>query len=381
MNKFNKQTQTNNIWKLFQLIQDHGAISRAQIKEESGLSWGTVSSVINKLEKKGFIEENPIESNKVGRKKGLITIANNSNFVLGIDINVSGLTFIVTDLKWEVHQIVQGSILDFDKDSIIEQILQTSEELIKKFSNFLFVAISLQGRISRKKDVSREISGFSNWKDIPIKSLFEKKFGIPTFLYHDPDCLLAFHKINNDIQIKNKGHYALIKIDNSIGISLLLDDVVFEDSNGRCPEIAHSIVEYDGEPCYCGKKGCLESYISINGLTNLYNKKYNKSLSIKDYCQLLNKKDEKASELLLNNSKYLAATISNLFQLFSPQQLIIGGKLAKYADIYMPFIKEYLKNNGENHSKLVVGEYKLEACALGACVLTINNNFKSLIKE
>lgn len=381
MNKFNKQTQTNNIWKLFQLIQDHGAISRAQIKEESGLSWGTVSSVINKLEKKGFIEENPIESNKVGRKKGLITIANNSNFVLGIDINVSGLTFIVTDLKWEVHQIVQGSILDFDKNSIIEQILQTSEELIKKFSNFLFVAISLQGRISRKKDVSREISGFSNWKDIPIKSLFEKKFGIPTFLYHDPDCLLAFHKINNDIQIKNKGHYALIKIDNSIGISLLLDDVVFEDSNGRCPEIAHSIVEYDGEPCYCGKKGCLESYISINGLTNLYNKKYNESLSIKDYCQLLNKRDEKASELLLNNAKYLAATISNLFQLFSPQQLIIGGKLAKYADIYMPFIKEYLKNNGENPSKLVVGEYKLEACALGACVLTINNNFKSLIKE
>ena len=379
MNKFNKQTQTNNIWKLFQLIQDRGPISRAQIKEESGLSWGTVSSVINKLEKKGFIEEKPIETNKVGRKKGLISIANNSNFVLGIDINVSGLTFIVTDLKWEVHQIVQDSILDFDKDAIVEQILRTSEELIKKFSNFLFIAISLQGRISRKKDISREIGGFSNWKDVPIKALFEKKFNIPTFLYHDPDCLMAFHKINNDIQIKNKGHYVLLKIDNSIGISLLLDGVVFEDSNGRCPEIAHTIVEYDGEPCYCGKKGCLECYMSIKGLTGLYNKKFNKSLSIKDYSHLLNKEDKQATELLVNNSKYLAATISNLFQLFSPQQLIIGGKLAKYEDLYISSIREELKNNGENPTKLVVGEYKLEACALGACVLTINYNLKSLI--
>ena len=379
MNKFNKQTQTNNIWKLFLYIQDHGAVSRDQIQEASGLSWGTVSSVINKLEKKGFVEEKPVETNKVGRKKKLISIANNSNFVLGIDINISGLTFIVTDLKWEVHQIVQGSILNNDKDSIIEQILQTSEELIKKFNNFLFISISLQGRISRKKDISREISGFANWKDVPIKSLFEKKFNIPTFLYHDPDCLMAFHKVNNDIQIKNKGYYVLLKIDNSIGISLLLDGEVFEDSNGRCPEIAHTIVEHDGEPCYCGKKGCLESYVSIKGLTNLYNKKYNQSISPKDYSRLLNKNNNNAVDLLLDNSKYLASTISNLFQLFSPQLLIIGGKLAKYADLYLPDVKQYLKNNGENQSKLVVGDYKIEACALGACVLTINYNLKNLI--
>ncbi|MBR1581877.1 MAG: ROK family transcriptional regulator [Bacilli bacterium] len=378
MNKFNKETETNNLWKLFQIIQNESPISRNDLQKKSGLSWGSVSTMITKLYKKGFIDKKQRDEKVVGRNPDYFSICTENNFCLGIDINVSGLTFVICDLGWEVHQLIKVNLLSRKKEDIIEQLTLNTNELLAKYKSILFISLSVQGTLNQKKDLST-FDGFKGWNEVPLKKIFEEKFKIPTFLYHDPDCLMMYHQKEKHIPSKALATYLLLKLDDGIGMSLVINNEIFESHAGLVCEIGHICVENNGRKCSCGNKGCLEAYCSLYGLINIYNEKFNKKISISDFTHLLDKNDKEATKLLLDNFKYLNMTIGNLAMLFNPHRFIIDGKLAKYSDLFLPKLEEYLRSTVPNKCKFYIAEFKTEACALGACVLTINNRLKDLI--
>ena len=98
MNKVNIETKKTNFTTILKVIIDKGPISKREIEKESLLSWGTVSQVTSELLSLGFIEEEKTPNNQLGRTPSLLSVSNHINLMLGIDINILGLSFVVSNI-------------------------------------------------------------------------------------------------------------------------------------------------------------------------------------------------------------------------------------------------------------------------------------------
>jgi predicted NBD/HSP70 family sugar kinase len=368
----NFEMKKNNTLTIFRLLQK-SPLSKREIEKISALSWGTVSYVTNELLSKEFLCNEKSGEIKLGRTPDILKINNDKYLSLGIDINIIGLTYAVCDLSGNIIESETYDLISDEKEGIIKQLSDITEKYIKKYKTFLNISISMQGQIDKKKGISISAEHFKDWNNINVKEFFENSFNIKTYLYHDPDCLMFYYLKSEKCPIIENKNCIVLKLDEGIGMSILLNSKIFE-SNGINPEIGHNCVVINGEQCHCGKKGCLEAYFSLKGLAKIY-----ENINPKEFKNLLDNKNEKAVKLLNNNSFYLGVQLSNLINVLNPEVICLDGILAKYSDIYIDNLKTTIEQNTKNNPEIFIGKYKKEAAASGACLWTISETLEDIL--
>ena len=237
----------------------------------------------------------------------------------------------------------------------------------------------MQGQIDKSAGVSVSVKHFKDWHNEEIVKFFTEKFGVKTFLYHDPDCLMTYHFSVDFKELTRYSTGAVLKLDEGIGMSLVLSGTIYETNNGVNSEIGHTCVNVDGAMCNCGKRGCLEAYFSMLGLTQRYNEKYCKDITVADYASALDVGDKEAVSVLQDNAVYLGIAVANLSNVLDLQFLIIDGWLSEYSDKYIEIFEKILYENTENKAEIRIAKYKREAAALGANIRTVNDNLTDIL--
>ena len=102
--KTNYEMKQYNFQTVFKIIQRYSSISRRELQNLSSLSWGSISSITADMVSNGLIIEKSHKLGYSGRTPKLLTINNQKNRILGIDINVSAITFALCDLGGLVLQ-------------------------------------------------------------------------------------------------------------------------------------------------------------------------------------------------------------------------------------------------------------------------------------
>ena len=93
---------TTNMLSVFDCIRKHGPVSKRMIQEETGLSWGAVSTFSSVLLERGVISEAGRVDAGAGRSAIAFDIDLENNLIIGIDANVIGMTGVIIDLKSRV---------------------------------------------------------------------------------------------------------------------------------------------------------------------------------------------------------------------------------------------------------------------------------------
>ena len=90
-------------------------------------------------------------------------------------------------------------------------------------------------------------------------------------------------------------------------------------------EIGHTTVEKDGEPCFCGSRGCLETMCSEKRLLSLYESASGQRLPDLASLEKLYKDGDKSAVFATNDcARYLGIGIANLINIFNPSAIIIN---------------------------------------------------------
>jgi fructokinase len=106
-------------------------------------------------------------------------------------------------------------------------------------------------------------------------------------------------------------------------------------------EWGHSVLYPDGNECYCGKRGCVETYISGSGLeTELKNHGINYSAK-----EFLNKKNKNGIEMKIFNGflNNFGRSVANIINSIDPDVIILGGGLSNLTSLYSQGIEETQK--------------------------------------
>jgi predicted NBD/HSP70 family sugar kinase len=214
-----------NLNSILRLIRHCGPVTRRQIEAALDLSWGAVSGATATLLQGGFIKEiKAPEASGAGRTPVALIANPNDHFLLGLDVNRSGLRGVVTDMTGQVLHRVKTEPTAATRDEWIAEIENLTQRLLDLVTGHavLAIGIAMQGAVDSKNGISANFPA-AGWQDIPLAALLREKFGFPVFVEHDPDCIL--YAASADRELRDA---ILLRVDKGTGMAVMLDGKIFQ---------------------------------------------------------------------------------------------------------------------------------------------------------
>lgn len=221
MKKFISQEDMKlaNIFEVLSLIRREGALTRKEIQESMGLSWGGVSQIVSRLLDIGYVREvKKTGEVSTGRTPSAIMVNTEDNFFLGVDVNKSGIYAKVIDLAGNTVLSEGGMANAENKESFLQSIFSLLDSVREKLGvkSVLAAGVAMQGRVDSEKGVSEHI-GIPGWENVGIAELLKERYGFPFYIMHDPDCIISA------ATSKDKSDAVLVRIDNGLGMAVYKD--------------------------------------------------------------------------------------------------------------------------------------------------------------
>lgn len=207
--------------------------------------------------------------------------------------------------------ITQSKIVPTPKD--FEQGVQTLKQVADELSHgekIDGVAGGIAGPLDREKTMLVASPHISGWIQKPLKLELEKTFGCKVLLENDAD-LGGLGEATKGAGV-GKNIMAFLTISTGVGGVRIVNGKIDENVLGFEP--GHQIIVADGDPCNCGGKGHLETYVGGFYLEKKYQKK---------------PEDIKESEIWDEVAKYLAMGLNNTIVHWSPDIVVLGGSVMK----------------------------------------------------
>ena len=121
------------------------------------------------------------------------------------------------------------------------------------------VGVSAPGPLDPESGVLLHPPNLPGWREVPIRRLLGDRLGLPVQVENDANAAaLAEWRFGAG---RGFQHVAYLTMSTGVGAGLVLGGKLYAGNLGMAGEVGHAPVEWDGEPCACGRRGCLEAYV------------------------------------------------------------------------------------------------------------------------
>lgn len=315
------QIKTNNRNLIYHYIYSRKKVAQTEIAYDLHLSRPTVTSNLACLEEDGMIrKDGQMDTEFVGRKAAAYRIAENYRVSIGVEILKNEVKMIAVNLYGEPINRLVCEISYKNEElyykEVCETILSFIDSLVLCGERILGIGFAMQGLISpdSKTVLYGKILGCTG---LSITT-FTKYLPYPCSFIHDADsAAIAELWVSPDLK---DAFY--LSVSNHLGASIISDRTLIRGDHGHSSTIEHIVMEPDGNVCYCGKKGCMETLCSLHSLLKT-------DESMEGFFEQARLPDTKASVRWETFLKNLARSI-NLLHLIYDKTFILGGYLAPY---------------------------------------------------
>jgi predicted NBD/HSP70 family sugar kinase/DNA-binding CsgD family transcriptional regulator len=371
----NKKNKNENEKNILAKIRKHGPMTKYSLAEQLKISIPTVTTNVNKLIKEGFISDAGIADSEYGRKPILLDINYNKYFSIGIDIQNGYIFCCLLNLKFEV--LFEEKYI-YNKEAFVSELENIILNILNKNSiqkeNIIGVGISYPGTVDENKLYLKTATNI-NLNNISLLEL-EKRLEINIYVGNEANLAAFGENIIGVSRMYSNSIY--LSINEGIGGGIIMDKRYYTGSFYKSGEIGHMIIERNGKQCNCGKRGCAEAYVSIKTLVEEYNKlNIHHVTSLEELFKHYNNDDIKQKNVLEEYLEYLVISLDNLFLIFDPDCIILGGELSEYKKSIEYFIKSKIKDSGckllDKERKVLFSKLGYKASKIGAALIAMEN--------
>lgn len=354
--------------KVYQYIYRKKITSKLQIVQDLQMGLSTVSQNLNLLEQDGLIEKNGYFESTGGRKANAIQIV--SDFRISIGIGILKNMFHITAVDLYGNALYTNTI-PFPYSNTPDYYKQVTDK-IKEFiatnqydeEKILGVSIATQGITS--PDHSTVLYGNIMNNTGMILEDFSRYLPYPCYLEHDSKSA-AFLELWKHPELDSA---VVFLLNRNLGGAIITNHQIHQGSSMHSGTIEHICINPDGPLCYCGNRGCLETYCSANALEQAA------GMNIKDFFSLLReKKSPQLTQIWKDYLHHLAFAMKNI-NLIIDAPIIISGYLAPY------FLEDDIANLTKhinvsspfalNKEQIFVGTNGQYTPAIGAALFYVN---------
>ena len=307
---------------------------------------------------------------------------------IGIDVGGTNVKIALVSDKGKI--IYSNSIptraemgYEYTINSMKDAVRDLLKETKMKASDIEGMGFGFPGQIDCKKGVVRLAPNIPGWVNVPIASIMEKEFGIPT-------------RVDNDVRTATLGelnygagvgceNLVCITVGTGIGSGLVVNGKLVRGANNAAGEIGHIKLNMQGGPlCGCGDRGCLEAYASgpsivamaeeyiRGGKSTKYRELANPDITPYIVAVAAKEGDPVARQIFRIMGEYIGMGLTSVVNLLNPEKIIIGGGVADAGDILLDPIRETIAKRAmtiQREVEVVPAQLGNTAGVIGASLL------------
>ena len=308
---------------------------------------------------------------------------------IGIDIGGTSIKGAAVDSNGRVYEKFS---MPFIKGEPGEITIRKLSEMVKEYiyansleNKIVGIGIGSPGTL----DVKNNIVNYANnlgWNDLHIGDIMHENLPYPIRLTNDANAAaLGEAKFGAG---KTYDTVIMLTLGTGVGGGIIINGKLFEGNEGKGGELGHTVIMMDGEPCTCGRKGCLEAYASATALIRDTKKAMTlnkKSLmwKISPDIDLVGGKvpfeaaqagDPTAIKVLDNYVKYLGEGILNYCNIFRPNVVVLSGGIANAGPFLFDKLNKYVEERNYGYQatpkvEIVPAELGYDSGKIGAAAL------------
>ena len=176
-------------------------------------------------------------------------------------------------------------------------------------------------------------------------------------------------------------NFLTVTVGRGVGLGIVLDGKLYTGAHGGAGEFGHTLVSPDGPLCACGKRGCLEMYISDPALIARAREAGLEINEIQALVDLAEAGSPQAQALLADAGDLLGRSLANLVNVLVPQLIILSGEGVRAGDWFFEPMRRSLR---AHTMPSLAGDFDIEvdqwdeyAWARGAASLVLRELFEN----
>ena len=344
-----------------------GCTTITELSKAVGLSVPTVTKFVDVMLKDGYVNDyGKLETNG-GRHPSLYGLNADSGYFVGVAVSINSLKICLINFKGDVLKMTSDIPFSLENTpECLEGICREARSFIDGLDidreKILNVCMGITGRVNPETGCSYTHLTFT---EKPLAEVLTERLGINVCIDNDSRAMAYGEYImRNDKCAKN---LIFINVNWGLGMAIIIDGKLYSGMSGFAGEFGHNYGYDNQQICDCGKKGCIETEVSIDEIT------------LDDIISAVKREDVLAIEIVEEIGAKLGRHIGEMMNIFNPEQVIVGGEFSRVGVYLLPpviaSVRRYTLNLMYRDSDISISELKENANAIGSALLARSKFF------
>jgi glucokinase len=293
-----------------------------------------------------------------------MTAHDQNNFVVGVDVGGTKVAAGFVNSAGEIGDVTRVRMVsDADAAAGLNAVAEAIDKLLdigrKREWKISAIGICAPGPLDPHTGVVINPPNVPCWRNYPLAAEISQRYHLPVNIENDANAAALAEVLWG----AGKGHAKVfyISIGTGIGTGFILDGHIYNGRTGAATEGGHVSIDYQGPICGCGKRGCIEAFISGPAIAKraqakleAANIRHSPILDLADgkiagvTCELVSRAntagDPLAKATLLETVELLAVYLGNTIDLLEPDVIIVGGGVAAVLQPFFNDLRERIPN-------------------------------------
>ena len=282
------------------------------------------------------------------------------SLVIGLDLGGTNSVFGVVDSKGE---IIATTSIKTQAYPSVDQYIMESVKAIKQIAEQVggmekIRAMGIGAPCGNYYKGTIEHAANLVWAKgiVPLANMFVNELGIPVVVTNDAKAA-AMGEMKYGVAF-GMNNFVELTLGTGVGSGIVANGQLIYGFDGFAGELGHMIVEPDGRPCGCGRKGCLETYCSATGVVRTaiaMLEESSEATSVRDIAtdkltsyevyKAAMAGDTMAQEVFKQTGRRIGIACANIATFLSPEAFIFFGGLAQAGELLLRPIEEAYNEN------------------------------------
>jgi len=328
----------------------HGPLPRREVGFRTLLTPSTITNLVGELLDQGLVREIPVVASprhdRVGRRPVLLEINSSGGYVLGAYVGATTLTVTIGDLRARVLGYRQTPLhRDLSEEGFLDLLVSEIKLLLAEHATPLDrvygIGVTPAGDVDAHRGLLLRLPEHP-WRDLPLVADLQARLSLPVAIENSREAMALAEMVFGGAQ--GVSSLVLIHLAWSIGCSLVIDQRVYSGDHGGAGRLGHVVVEENGAPCSCGKRGCLNTIASAKGIVRIARAEAESAtdstlwhfhdgdlsqLTDLDVLKAADEGDPAAQRAVWRIATALGQVIANLILVLDPSMVVVAGRVVE----------------------------------------------------
>ncbi len=346
----------HNLALVLRQVHLHGALTRAELTQRSGLNRSTIGGLVTELSDLNLVRESvPVGGTRAGRPSHVVEPRTDGPFVVAVDIDLEQVSTAAVGIGGNVlARYVVASPPGPVPPEHVARYVAAAIPVLQQQARVLDMPVGIGISVPGTVDARTGVVGLApnlGWQDVPLGPLVDAvaPAGLPIWVGNDADlAVLAEHRRGSA-----RGYDDVVYLfgRGGVGAGILVDSRPLRGSGGFAGEIGHTVLDPAGLACHCGGRGCVETYISAAALLRLAGLHLDRDGSqseaglVRDVLRAAAAGEPQSLQAVRTLAGYLGRVVASLVNLLNPQLVVTGGLLRDVLLLARPEVQASLERH------------------------------------